>query len=69
MKKVSILFTAALLTISAMAFAYVEPPGGKFCKNNPTSNTGTCINYSTGGVVECNTVIQATKDCYGVGAD
>lgn len=70
MTRMKIFFTAGLLIVSSMVFAFVdEGGGGRFCKNNPTMNTGTCINYASGGVVECNTVVTATKDCYGIGAD
>jgi hypothetical protein len=69
MKKVSLLFTAALLTVSVAVFAYVAPPpGGKFCKNNPTTNTGTCT-YSGNQVESCLTTLNAIKDCYGIGSD
>ena len=67
MKKLTILFTAVFLTISTMVSAFVDP-GGKFCKNNPTSNTGTCT-YSGNQVSDCLTSLNAIKDCYGVGSD
>jgi hypothetical protein len=70
MGKIKMLLTASLLVVTTMVFAYTAPPpGGKFCKNNPTTNTGTCIYFSSGGVAECNTVVTATKDCYGTGVD
>lgn len=70
MNKTKILLAGALLFATTAIFAkVVEPPGGKFCKNNPTTNTGVCIYYSSGGVAECNTVLNTSKDCYGTGVD
>ena len=68
MKKMNLFFTVGILTVSVSVRAYVIPPGGKFCKNNPTSNTGTC-SYSGNQVSDCLTTLNGIKDCYGVGSD
>jgi hypothetical protein len=69
MRKLPALMVLTVLA-SSIAFARVvlPPPGGKFCKNNPTSNTGVC-HYSGDKVDDCITSVETRKDCYGVGSD